>query len=126
MSGRSMQILLVHFDQAQATQSAYSLSRALISDDLPVPRAPHSNTLLQGFPARNCRTFRVQGRLLPVDPLQIGQPQAVRMPDRPQAAVLSRVAASGMLGRNPSPVPTPTHRQQRLLQPFERGHQPLG
>ena len=37
---------------------AYSASSALISDDLPVPRAPVSSTLLAGRPARNCSVLR--------------------------------------------------------------------
>src|SRR5882672_1337105 len=36
---------------------AYLLSSALIREDLPVPRAPVSSTLLAGSPSTNCRVF---------------------------------------------------------------------
>ena len=38
-------------------RSAYLFSSALTSDDLPVPRAPVSSTLLAGSPRTNCRVF---------------------------------------------------------------------
>ena len=46
--GQVDQVALVDLDQAQALARAYLLSSALTSDDLPVPRAPVSSTLLAG------------------------------------------------------------------------------
>ena len=43
--------------------SAYSCSSALTSDDLPVPRAPVSKTLLAARPARNCSVLRTSCRI---------------------------------------------------------------
>ena len=50
------QILLLDFDQPQ-TALPVSLSSALIREDLPVPRAPVSSTLLAGRPRTNCWVF---------------------------------------------------------------------
>jgi hypothetical protein len=52
--GQVGEVGLVHLDQPQAAV-AYSFRQALISDDLPVPRAPVSSTLLAGWPARTAR-----------------------------------------------------------------------
>ena len=41
-------------------RSAYSCSRALMSEDLPVPRAPVSRALLAGRSARNCSVLRTR------------------------------------------------------------------
>ena len=69
---------------------------ALISDDLPVPRAPVSSTLLAGRPATNWRVLRSIALLLRVDGDQIVSAIDMRMRDRLQvAAALALAPARG-------------------------------
>ena len=71
--GQIDQVVLVDLDQAQALRPHNWFRQALISDDLPVPRAPVSSTLLAGRPATNCRVFCSICCFLRVDLLQVRQ-----------------------------------------------------
>jgi hypothetical protein len=55
--GQVDQVGLVDLDQTQAL-GAYSFRQALISEDLPVPRAPVSSTLLAGQALHELRVLR--------------------------------------------------------------------
>ena len=121
MSGRSMRSCL-STSIRRRPRSAYSLSRALISDDLPVPRAPQQH-VVAGFSGQKLPNVQIQGRLCRSIRCKVGQPQAVRMPDRPQAAALAESPPAEC------PVGFPVRcrrRRQALLQPFQRGRQPFG
>ena len=78
--------------------SAYLLSSALTSDDLPVPRAPVSSTLLAGLPSTNWRVFcstSSSARRCP----QVGELDAVHVAHRLQLAA-ARHGAPALRQRN--------------------------
>ena len=71
---------------------AYLLSSPLTIEDLPVPRAPVSSTLLAGLPSTNWRVFCSTAAICASMPLQVGELDAVHVAHRLQPAAALRRA----------------------------------
>ena len=90
---------------AASRASAYLLSSAFTSDDLPVPRAPVSSTLFAGRPCTNWRVFCSTSALLRVDSAQVVQPDAVQVRHRLQEALARALAPAPRDGDASSRAP---------------------